>query len=67
MTKINYAGSATVKPVRRPYAGISPRPENQSVRYLRQLRAWVAGTPDLEPAQLLDKIDDLLFQARGGK
>ena len=67
MSKIGYAGSPSVKPTRRPYAGISPRPENQSVRYLRRLRAWVAGTHDMTPADLLDKIDDLLFQARGGK
>lgn len=66
MTKIAYAGKERMArggPVRK----LDPRPENQSVRYLRQLRAWVAGTPDLKPKQLLDKIDDLLYQARGGK
>lgn len=65
MNRAPYAGQArkTAPTVR----SLSPRPENQSVRYLRQLRAWVAGTPDLTPRDLLDKIDDLMFQARGGK
>lgn len=64
MIRARYAGQED-RPVR--VAKLDPRPENQSVRYLRQLRAWVAGTPDLTPRDLLDKIDDLLFQARGGK
>lgn len=65
MIRARYAGQEQVR--RAPVAKLDPRPENQSVRYLRQLRAWVAGTPDLTARDLLDKIDDLLFQARGGK
>lgn len=56
---------------RAPYAGavrkrlapkLDPRPPNRSVAVLRKLRAWAAGTHDMTPKDLLDKIDDLIFQ-----
>lgn len=62
--KIRYAGQERA-PTR--VASLSPRPENNSVRYLRRLRSYVAGTPDMTTRDLLDKIDDLLWQAKGGK
>ena len=66
MTKIAYAGRER-RPRAEPVRKLDPRPENQSVKYLRQLRAWVSGTHDVTRAGVVDKIDDLLFQARGGK
>ncbi len=62
--KARYAGDGRIV---RYGATLSPRPENNAVKYLRQLRSYVAGTPDMRPRDLLDKIDDLLLQARGGK
>jgi hypothetical protein len=60
LTLIPYAGQE-----RRPAPSrvkLDPRPPNRSVAVLRRLRAWIAGTPDVTDRQILDKIDDLIFQ-----
>lgn len=60
MPQVPYAGAEYRR--RRERVKLDPRPPNRSVAVLRRLRAWAAGTPDMTPADLLDKIDDLIFQ-----